>query len=243
MSHRPVWFVSLCIAATLALGSAQAQNRLPREPRSTITVLVDLSGTWFNPASEADNRKVLSVIADAVSAAATEIEPPIAVRYLAIGDRSLARTPLCEAVYAPNILSVKSTADSLVNLKQLRDFAAKDCPLAIFLHAPEKFTDISGALDTVARMSAYDTAGFHALVVLSDFQEDRRRQQSGGFGALTGMHAVMLYRVLDSDRLDPRSLDQRIHKWEGALRHSGATVSSIDDVGLNAGLLKRLLLR
>lgn len=236
-------FCFTLMAALITAAPSSADYRVAQEARSTITVLVDLSETWLNPRSDAENRRLLNVISDLIVALAVKVKKPVAIRFLAIGDKSLGRLPLCQATFLPNILAVKGGHDELVSIDALEDFAAKDCVRAIMMHKPETYTDISGALDSVSRISELDQPGLHALVVLSDFQEDRRKNQIGEFGRLDHVHALLLYRVLDEDRINSRPLDARIHKWEEALRHSGAVVSSIDDVSVDAGALKRVLLQ
>jgi hypothetical protein len=140
----------------------------------------------------------------------------------------------------PSIFPTASPSTEFSDLKKLTDFFGGDCTRLILMRSPAKFTDITGALDTVARENALQKPGFNAVMVISDFQEERRPNQTGAIGSLNGVHALLLYRVLESDRYDPSKLDDRMNEWKARLRKAGAKVEALYDVALEPAQLKRL---
>lgn len=227
------------IAVLWWVGSAHAQVRLPNESQSHVIVLVDLSGTWFNQASKEINKHELETVATTIASIVAAERPPIDIRYFEIGDGSLSRAPLCEARFVPNIFR-QAHENEFADLDQLVAFFKEDCTRFILMHKPELYTDITGALNTVARVSAEDS-GYHAIIMMSDFQEERRPHQVGTIGSLKGMHALLLYRVLEKDRFDTAPLDERIAHWKVLIHGAGASVAAVDDVALDPAQLVRLL--
>lgn len=237
MSRAFLIALALCTMAA----AAKAQVRSQLESRSHITVLVDLSATWLNNASKDANKRELEVVADSIAALAPDLKPPIEVRYLEIGDASLSRAPLCEARFMPNIFRTTDDASEFADLQKMLQFFREDCTRIVLMHRPQSFTDITGAFGTVSRIYANEAPGYNAIIALSDFKEERRKRQTGNVGALKGVHALLLYRVLDPDRLNPAHLDGRVATWLGVLRASGATVVALDDISLEPAKMKRLL--
>src|SRR4051794_19796959 len=96
---------ALLLVLVMAFASpAHAQSRANLPPQSFITVLVDLSATWLHAPEAKLNEQLLKQVGSAISTAAGDLEAPIVVRYLSIGDRSLGREPLCEVVLSPQII-------------------------------------------------------------------------------------------------------------------------------------------
>jgi hypothetical protein len=227
--------------ATLSAASAAAQQ-MPQEPRSSVTVLVDLSSTWLHPASRSENERVLKAVGDAIGMLATDLDPPIAVRYLPIGDMSLARAALCEVVFTPKLLQVKEAQrKEVTNLKGLEEYLNKSCPQYILSRKPEKFTDISSAFDSAGRATEEQAGPFRAIIVLSDLKEERRPKQQAPKLRLQGARSLLLYRVLDEDRLNPAELDTRLEGWKARLADAGSKVSAISDLSASPGQISRVL--
>lgn len=232
-----------CAAITLAT-AAYAQVKLPVEAKSQITVLVDLSETWLNPASETSNRHALNAVADTIAGLLPKLKAPVNIRYLEIGANSMSRRPICEARYFPNIFRISSTAGEYADIPKTVEFFRSDCSKLIFMRKPAPLTDITGALNTVSRVAENEAPNYSALIILSDFQEERGRGKTGTIGRLKGVRSLLLYRVLNSDRDNPYQLDERVKKWKGLLRAAGAvTTDAVDDVIVDPGTMTRLLLR
>lgn len=236
MIRRYIIIFAICLATP-----ATAQYHAPLEAKSRVTILVDLSGTWFNKSSKEADRQELEAVADTIAALAPYLKPPIDVRYLQIGDASLSRAPLCEARYMPNIFRTTDNQNEFADLGKMLQFFRDDCAQIVLMHTPQPFTDITGAFNTVSRLMANDSAAFNAVIALSDFKEERRRNQTGTLGSLRGAHVILLYRVLNSDRINSGALDERIGTWLHNLQAAGASASALDDISIEPAKLKRLL--
>lgn len=233
----------LSLAVVLACFSANAQTRLPIEANSQITVLVDLSGTWLNNESRTKNEKALESVASAIATLLPAIKPPVDIRYLEIGDGSLSKAPLCSARFSPSIFP-SLRPDELATVQAVSQFFGDDCTRLILSRKSADFTDISGALNTVSRISINQNAQFKAIIALSDFQEERRPGQSGGIGSLKGTRTLLIYRVLDHDRLNPADLERRLETWQKRLEDAGASVvMPVIDVNIDPAAVARLLTR
>jgi hypothetical protein len=217
-------------------------QQLSQEPKSSIYVLVDLSGTWLAPANAGQDRTILRAVSDAIASIAYDVEAPIAVRYLPIGDLSLARDPLCQTDFTPKLLKgANSSENELTNLQDLRQYLGDTCARLILARKPQPFTDITGALDSVSRAISEQSGSFKAIIVLSDLKEERRRGQKENSLHLAGTRTVLLYRVLDEDRLDPTKIDARVSGWKKALGAAGSTVYAINDVSSSPAQIARVL--
>jgi hypothetical protein len=214
---------------------------MPIEAKSSITVLVDLSGTWLNDRSRTIDQRELEAVSATIATMVPSLKAPVEIRYLEIGDGSLSRPPLCAARYVPNIFHTVENVDEFADIQKLSEFFGEDCVRLILMRKPEAFTDITGALSTVSRISASEASRYRALIILSDFREERRLKQKGDVGPLPGLHAVLLYRVLNEDRLDPSELDSRIARWLSTLRRAGARPTAVDDIVIEPAQIKRLL--
>lgn len=211
------------------------------ETKSHITVLVDLSATWLSPASKNQNQRVLTSISQAVSSLVPKLKAPVSVRYLEIGDASLARPPLCEVRYSPNIFRDSKDPSEVADLDVLGDMLSEDCVKAILMHRPAAFTDITGALNTVSRLAATQASEYDSVIVLSDFKEERRQAQVDALGQLPKTKVLLVYRVLENDRFNSTALDQRLSDWQARLKKAGAKATAVNDVTLEPAQLRRLL--
>jgi len=213
------------------------------EPRSTISILVDLSQTWHNERSGNQNRTVLETVFEAAIELSKRYHPPTHIRVLPIGDASLMRPPLCDAVYDPKLISAPSkSGNGFTQETRLRKYLKADCTRFVVSRPREKFTDISGAIDSAARLALGGRAGDErALIVLSDMKEDLPRGQIPPELSLPGFRILIVYRVLPEDRRAPNLLDKRLGEWKARLTGAGGRVEVVPDQGVTPGQVGRLL--
>lgn len=212
-------------------------------PQSSITVLVDLSETWHNPASLPQNRRVLSAVGRAIASAAERLDPPIAVRYLAIGDMTFLQEPLCEAVFNPKLIASRAAKNTVFSSRtSFAKYVETDCVEFLLSRSKQPFTDISGALDSVARLTEFQGGPARRVIVLSDMVEDRRKGQGNVALALSGLDFIVVYRTLPQFRQNPAGLDALLKGWDKTLTGAGGHARFISDVALVPGALESLLL-
>lgn len=223
---------------TMQTGSPGA---LPDEPQSSVTVLVDLSGTWLSPGSLKDDSRVLKTVAVAIAELSTEVDPPIIIRYLPIGDLSLGRDPLCQVEFVPKLLPGIHPKGEYTSLSSLNSYLGDGCVRYILARKYEVWTDITGALDMAGRAVEDQDGPFKALIMLSDLKEERRPNQKDVKLNLKGVHVLLLYRILNEDRINETDLNDRITTMEQKLRDAGATVKAEPDVAADAAQISRLL--
>ncbi|HEX6980228.1 MAG TPA: hypothetical protein VF342_13100 [Alphaproteobacteria bacterium] len=233
-------FLMGMLAVLSGSGSARAQPILP-EPQSSVTVLVDLSSTWLKPESRRVNERVLTAVGEAMAAIVAEVDPPIVIRYLPIGDLSLAREPMCEVVFTPRLISGPQRGKEIANIKALREYLNGACLQFILSRKQQSFTDITGALNSVARAIEEQGGPFKAVIVLSDLKEEPRPNQRHPKLRLQGGRVLLLYRVLDEDRIDTASLDARIEHWKATLADAGSSVKAINDIVAEPAQIARVL--
>lgn len=220
----------LLIALALSVSTpALAQSR-NMAPQASITVLVDLSATWLKSADAKLNERLLRQVASAIVSTAADLDPPIVVRYLSIGDGSLGKEPLCEVTMVPQIIVNKKERGVVNTIRELDSFLSSDCVKFVLSRPSEQFTDITGALDSVSRANEGQTGTYKAIIVLSDLREERRPGQRGAIGRLDASNIVLLYRTLPGDRFNSAALDARIGYWKKRLSAAGASVKAMSDV-------------
>jgi hypothetical protein len=146
----------------LLLGLMPADGQqLPEEPRSSVTVLVDLSATWLTPGSRSDNESILKIVATSIEIMASDLELPIMVRYLPIGDLSVGRPALCEVLFIPKLLRPpEGKIGEVTSLPELKFYLEKSCLQYILSRKQEKFTDITSALDNAVRVTDEQLGNF-----------------------------------------------------------------------------------
>jgi hypothetical protein len=228
-------------AASSLAYPASAQMR-SSDHQSSITVLVDLSSTWLNGPSRKQNEKLLRAVAKAIAIISTEVDAPIAIRYLPIGDRSLGRRPLCDVIFAPRLLiSSSKNPNEISRSKKLKEYLEQPCVRYILSREESSFTDISSAFDSAARLNEGQIGSFKAVIALSDFKEERRPDQKPINLRMKGFKIIMLYRVLDEDRTDSAAMDMRVGHWRKALNKAGAKSVSLADIGVTPGQITRIL--
>ena len=223
--------------------AAVAQMRIQREAVSHITVLVDLSGSWLNQREKPLDVHTLRATARTITQLAPELKPPVIIRYLEIGDGSLSQPPLCQARFSPNIFGAATSKGTFAKIDALSDFLIERCDRFILMHQAQPLTDITGAFNSVSLMNSNDMPGYHAVIALSDFIEDRGRHKPVGLSTLKGVHVLMLYRAQQQDRFNEKGLLARIAGWKRRLESAGAHVSAVDDAYLEPAELERLLLK
>lgn len=237
--HYVFALVSALVSTLLPLGAfAQAVD----EPRSSVSILVDLSETWHNDQSRGHNKTVLEIVADATIEFGKQARPPVHVRALPIGDVSLLRPPMCEALFDPKLICGTKPGDkTFCQEKALRNYLKTDCTRFVLTRPKEKWTDISGAIASAGRLSAQQAGGERAIIVLSDMFEERPKGQPPAEFSLQGFRVLLVYRTLDDDRRQPERLDRRLNEWTAKLSAAGARVHKIPDQGLTVGQIVRLL--
>lgn len=233
-------FLALAAAALLLLSSAPGVRA--EEPRSTISILVDLSRTWHNHQSAGQNKRALDAALSAAVELAIRYRPPTQVRVLAIGDASLLRPALCDAIYDPKLINVgKSVGSAFTNEKSFRKYLKTDC-LAFVLASPvENLTDISGAIDTVSRVSSHQQGKERSLIILSDMVEELGKGQVAPPLTLPGFRTVILYRALATDKKNPNLLTSRLDGWAQKLAKAGSHVDVVADETASSDQIARLL--
>jgi hypothetical protein len=226
--------------ALTALGLASCE-RESTEPRAQAYVLVDLSQTWHNDAARARNLDVLTEIGGAIAAIADERDPPVAVQYYAIGEASLEREPLCDALYRPSVVKTAKAAPRYAVRKPraLRDYLTVGCPQKVLTNPPEPRTEITTAVATVSRQPSAERAD-RFLVIASDFMEDTPASD-GEAVDLTGFKVLMVYRPLAEDRLDPRAMSRRVEAWRRKFAGWGAAVEAMPDTALKRSTIETFL--
>jgi hypothetical protein len=233
---------ALWIVFLASIVPATGQVKLPIEAKSQITVLVDLSQSWLNPQSNSVNKRTLEAVAESIGTMLPKLKNPVGIRFLEIGDGSLSRPPICQARYSPNIYHLSRDGE-FADIPETIQFLKK-CGDHTLSKKPAGYTDITGALNTVSRVSRNESSQYSALIILSDFREERRKGQSGTIGKLPGFRTALIYRVLETDRMNPADLDKRVQNWTQAIRGAGASSAvAMDDVIIEPGTLSRLLLK
>lgn len=219
----------------LAIASFLSSCTPPKEvPSLEVFVLVDLSETWHNAASDDRNLHVLQEIGAGIVQAADNREPPISVQYRPIGTESLDQGPLCDVLYEPVLVNTKKLRPDYQITKpaKLKSFLIEDCPAFVVGRPAQGLTRISAAFDSVAQKKK-DPHTKRFIIVASDFFEE-----AGGppppLSDLHGSHVLLVYRPVDKDGQNPQALEARIDAWAAKLIASGATVEKISDTGLKA---------
>jgi len=229
---------SALLAAALLLVSCGGSDADPDDPRgrsaaSGIAVLVDLSQTWHNPpATEEMNGRILRRVGDAIVRGAPTMPMPIAIRYHAIGEASLGRTPLCVAVYRPTTFKLgrRRAEEVVTDRATFERYLTEECPMMFLARPAERSTEIGAAIVSAYRASALLREGAkRTFVILSDFKEETPAQVSFDGIDFSRARFLLVYRTLDEDRVQPVLQQARLRAWESLLRSLGAEVIPIDE--------------
>jgi hypothetical protein len=210
-------------------------------PRTGVYVLVDASETWLTKPAHVHNEFIIRQTVSTIMEMAAKSESPIAVFVVLIGANSILQRPLCEAVYKHALIGGTGTPGEFRNKDKLRNYLDL-CLTTILARAPEKWTDIHGALDLVSRLSQVASIRRRYLIVLSDFKEERPKGPLPSV-RLDGFHVGMIYRVLPEDSVRPQALNDRLNYWSSAFKKYGAarTVFAIDKAKFASDITLKLL--
>lgn len=234
--------VRACAALFLLLSAVAPPAAQAEEPRTIVSVLVDLSGTWLNERSRRLNQDVLVGVVEALVEISLRSPPPIAIRILPIADTSLFADALCQATFIPTLIPRKDEAGFFYRRDTLHKYLATDCPHLILSRKQSAFTDISGAIASAAETSKHVSGSDPILIILSDMVEDLPPKQERAAYDLTGFRVLVLYRTLGADQRYPGKQRLRLETWRQALLTAGASkVHLLPDQPLVASTLLRLL--
>jgi hypothetical protein len=137
-------------------------------------------------------------------------------------------------IFSPKLIGHSHGPNELSNTKELREYLTRTCVRFLLSRKQEKFTDIVAAFDTARRLAEYQPGSCKAVIALSDFKEEKRPGQVSPNLRMSGMVAVLLYRILNKDRIDPTKLDSRLSMWSDRLEKSGAKVVTLSDEAATA---------
>jgi hypothetical protein len=188
-------------------------------------VVVDYSAS-FAPLTQTDRLALLETARAIGNLATQDWPPPTTIVWRKIGTSSTAATPTCDIFeYKRSIVGAAGGAE-LLNSK------LTDCVDSIVLDSrrramQEPFTDISGGV----MMAAQDWApmrGRKAIVVLSDFLEDRPKGSRAPRLELHGESVLLLHRPGTMESSNIGAYLARIRLWRdrfiGAGAHSAVTL-------------------
>ncbi len=220
------------VAVSFGCGGCQGGAADAEQPKAEVFVLVDLSETWHSPATARRNERLLAEVGEGIAAQAGAMEPPIAVQHRVIGQGSLGREPICDAVYSPSMIAIlRKQADYMVTkLSKLKRYLGVDCPALIVRQPPEPLTEISAALASVAETPAGPRVRRY-IIILSDF-----REETVGAPAptpdLSRFKILLVYRPLSDDQKAPADLENRVESWRDKLAKRNARVTTAPDTAL-----------
>ncbi|MEN8130839.1 MAG: hypothetical protein ABFS45_11725 [Pseudomonadota bacterium] len=205
------------------------------DPQSSVTVLVDLSGSWLTNKDRLRNERLLKTIGEALIELTDWLSYPIIYRYLPIGTQSFAAKPLCKVEYNPTILSPGK--------KRLRQFLVQQCPKVVVTRNRQNLTDISGAISSFAESVLYGDYKTKLLIILSDLREEVNKSQTVKLPQLLNTRVILVYRVLPIDQNNYEKLKARIADWHHRLEAAGAEVRAVNDRYITPAQLQDVILR
>jgi hypothetical protein len=229
-SVKAVLAVAVCGMLSLN-GCADAGDESNRRPKVAISVLVDLSETWYNPGTVDLDRRVLGAVGQAIVSSSTQLPLPLAIRFHAIGTASLGREPLCSATYRPSTFSLGAPEPGLItNREAFHRYVVEECPDFFLARPVEDQTEIVAAIVSAERaMQLAREDAPKVFVILSDFKEESFARYSFRGIDLTGATFLLVYRTLDEDRLNPGEQTAKLGEWRSRLENAGASVYLIDE--------------
>lgn len=242
MRRSPFLLLTLLASAgLLAAVTFAGCDRKPEAPwgqrdsegrsKAQIYVLVDLSETWLNKPSEGRNLSVLRELGHGLALAGDDLPQPLAIQYRAIGENSLERPPICDVLYRRTLAPVGNRPDYELNThRKLASYLGEDCPTVVVAGAPEKLTEVSAAVISVANQRARP-GDRRYLVIVSDFLEEASVPVSMP-QRLDNFRVLMIYRPVPKDMSHPVRMTARVDDWEQIFQERGAEVIAIPDTGL-----------
>lgn len=214
------------------LGScSQQDDPSNRRPKVAIAILVDLSETWHNPASDDLDRRVLTTVGDALVAASNRLPKPISVRFHAIGQESLGREPVCATTYRPSAFAIgKVDPGTIRDRDKFARYVSTDCPEMLLAKPDEKETEIVATIISADRALQLTRSGVpKVFIILSDFKEESLTPYSFRGMSFKGDRFILLYRTLNEDRSDPGLQKAKLAEWDRRLNRLGAEVEEVDE--------------
>jgi hypothetical protein len=227
---RPLFFALLALV-TASCSCSQQDDPGNRRPKVAISILVDLSETWHNPASDDLDQRVLTSVGNAIAGAANRLPRPIAIRFHAIGEASLGKEPICATNYRPSAFAVgKVPPGTIRDRDEFTRYVAVDCPAMMLARPVANSTEIAAAIITADRALQLTKKGVPKIfVILSDFKEESPVPYTFRDLDFTGCRFVLVYRTLPEDRLDPGLQRAKLRMWERRLKNLGAEVETLDE--------------
>lgn len=241
MTPRKSAGAGLLGCCVVALASCAQEIRGGEAVQSEVYVLVDLSQTWFNPANEPRNRKLLSVVGQGAGLMATDVPTPYLVQYRVIGDNSYLREPICSAVYQPGFRRNGEDSERVSRPGDLTSYLSRTCVEGILARPPEASTQISAAVASVALEPWPSPHSSRSLIIVSDFLEETATAAPIPEESLVGVRVLLLYRPLAEDQLSPTGTSVRVEQWKAALKGKGAVVQISPDTSVRASQIVSFL--
>lgn len=204
-------------------------------------VLVDLSETWFNAESAQRNRKLLNAVGRGTALVATKVKPPYLVQYRVIGDNALYRPPICSAVFTPGFRRNKDDDERISRTSKLMSYLARTCVDVVMASPPEKTTQLSAAIASVANEERPSKGSTRFIIILSDFLEETVSAAPIEDGSLRDTRILLLYRPLAEDQRSPAETTARVAEWRARLEAKGATVRVSPDTSIRASQIVSFL--
>lgn len=235
VGNRLKGFVSGLFLATAIVQNAPADTLA----ESSLTVLVDLSGSYFNERQRSLMKRNLDEVNEAVEEITQLLPPPVDIFYLSIANVSLSMRPLCSAKYQRTMLFPKEGVIS--NKRALKNFLIP-CRDKILRKPSSGHTDIVGAVNLSSRLSPGPSAQ-KALIIISDMEEDPPEGAATGRLDLKGYRIAIVYRIRKEDGSRPRVIDERLASWSKRFKASGAdeVVFVIEQKNFSADLVQALV--
>lgn len=202
------------------------------EYNSSITVLIDLSRTYYNESTRPNISRLLKIVSQGISQLTTILDSPVKITFLSITDQSLSAPVIASFFFQPKIF-VSGTSDTITAKKDLEKHL--DLTSEIITRKPaSNFTDISGAIDLATRVVSAQSRGKRIVIVMSDMIEDLKPKAKTATINANGFEFLILYRILPIDGSDPNKLNQRLDVWKERLIAGGASkVTFINDATLS----------
>jgi hypothetical protein len=238
---------ALLTGVAMALGACGGRtgDGVPaaQSPTTEMFVLVDLSETWLTPTSKGRNLRLLQEIGGGAAMASETFEPPVAIQYRVIGQGSLGREPICDAVFLPTLIPTRGDHPDyeVSSLKKLKTYLGIDCPELIVRQSAEPLTEISAAIASVTAMPSEKSVK-RMVVIASDFREETSGN-SAPLSSLSGYRILLVYRPVTEDQLDPAAMVDRVEAWRQLLAEKGAVVTTAPDTALKRSTVAKFLMR
>ncbi len=220
--------------------SVRDGNAKEFEINAAFYVLVDLSSSYFDKTTKDDMKRTLNIVTESLVELSRRSPSPALFSFLSIDEISLGSKPLCEAVLKPSLFGGKKSSKTggaiiLNKLKKLEAYF-EQCRDWIVAQKPKNGTDISGAIDLAARMARGQLNGPKAMIIISDFFEERWDGAVAPNLDLSGFKIDLIYRVNKKAALDVEAFNMNMRTWKDRLLTAGADDTTII---IESGLMPR----